>query len=299
MSTKAFLMAFTTVVIWGSTFAAIRASLHGGYSAGHLVLTRYGIASIIFILIALIPRVKIRVPHRKDLFKILILGFVGISLYNIGVTFGELTISAGNAGMLIGSTPIFTALIAVSFLKEKLGKSGWIGMFIGFIGILLITLGTSDATLRISIGAVLVLMAAIATSVFFVFQKSLHIRYSPLELTAYFTWAGTIPFLFFSPGLIETIQNATLEANLSALYTGIFPASVAYLTWATALSLGRASSVTSMLYIEPVVAIFTAWIWLQEWPSTLSLIGGLIAISGVVVVNGIDRRQPDLSKNVA
>ncbi|WP_408009805.1 DMT family transporter [Pseudalkalibacillus sp. A8] len=299
MNTKAFLMALTTVIIWGSTFAAIRASLHGGYTAGHLVLTRYFIASMIFILLSLLPGIRIRVPYKKDLMKILLLGFVGISIYNIGVTFGELTVSAGTAGMLIGSTPVFTALIAVLFLKERPGVSGWIGLGIGFVGILLITLGTSGSSFSISRGAFLVLMAAIATSLFFVFQKSLHYRYSPLELTAYFTWAGTIPFFIFTPGVLQDIQHATLEANLAALYTGVFPAAVAYITWATALSLGRASTVTSMLYIEPVIAIFTAWVWLQEWPSTLSLIGGIIAIAGVLVVNGLGRKPRNISKKAA
>ncbi|MGM7700474.1 DMT family transporter [Pseudalkalibacillus sp. Hm43] len=299
MNMKAFLMALTTVIIWGSTFAAIRASLHGGYTAGHLVLSRYAIASAIFIALALVPGIRIRIPHKKDLIKIFLLGFVGITLYNIGVTFGELTITAGSAGMLIGSTPIFTALIAVLFMKERLGKAGWTGLSIGFLGVILITVGTSGASFSISIGAVLVLMAAIATSIFFVFQQPLHKRYTPIELTAYFTWAGTIPFLIFSPGLMQDIQQATLEANLAALYTGIFPAAVAYVTWATALSLGRASTVTSMLYVEPVIAIVTAWVWLKEWPSTISLIGGLVAIIGVVVVNGVGRKHTVSTKEAA
>ncbi|MGP4081173.1 DMT family transporter [Pseudalkalibacillus sp. R45] len=299
MNAKAFLMALTTVVIWGSTFAAIRASLHGGYAAGHLVFTRYFIASMIFIILALLPGFRIRVPDKKDLVKIMLLGFVGITLYNIGVTFGELTVSAGTAGMLIGSTPVFTALIAVLVLKERPGAAGWIGLSIGFIGIVLITLGTSGSSFSISQGALLVLMAAIATSIFFVFQKSLHYQYTPLELTAYFTWAGTLPLVIFTPGLFGSIQQATLEANLSALYTGIFPAAIAYITWATALSLGRASTVTSMLYVEPVIAIFVAWLWLNEWPSTLSLIGGIVAISGVVVVNGLGKKHRNISKKAA
>jgi drug/metabolite transporter (DMT)-like permease len=110
---------------------------------------------------------------------------------------------------------------------------------------------------------------------------------------------GDDSFLIFSPGLLNSIENATLEANISALYTGIFSAAIAYVTWATALSLGRASTVTSMLYVEPVIHIITAWIWLKEWPSTLSLIGGLIAISGVIIVNGIGRKHPRLIKKAA
>lgn len=113
------------------------------------------------------------------------------------------------------------------------------------------------------------------------------------------TWAGTLPFLWFAPGLLDSIGHATLEAHISTLYVGIFPAAIAYVTWAIALSAGKASSVASMIYLEPGVAILTAWIWLSEWPSTLSLIGGLVAIAGVLVVNGFGRKQTTVEKKSA
>ncbi len=284
-------MAFFTIIIWGSTFAAIRASLHGGYEAGHLVLVRYLIASGAFLLYALWPKVKFQLPKKKDVLSILILSWVGISVYHIGVTFGEQTVSAGAAGMLIGSAPIFTAIIAIIVLKERLSLLGWIGLGIGFIGILCITIGSSGSSLNITKGSLLILISAVATSLFFVFQKKLLTRYNPIELTAYFTWGGTLPFFYFLPGLTTSIHNATLEAHLSTLYVGVFPAAIAYVTWAIALSLGSASSVSSMMYLEPAIAIFVAWIWLNELPTTVSIIGGIIALSGVLLVNMLGKRS--------
>ncbi|KAB2334570.1 DMT family transporter [Cytobacillus depressus] len=298
MNAKAFLLALFTVIIWGSTFPAIRASLLGGYSSGHLVLIRYLIASSIFILYALWPGVKFSFPKKADLLKITVLSWIGISIYHIGVTFGEQTVSAGTTGMIICSAPVFSAIIAVIVLKERLGLFGWIGLGMGFTGIAIITLGTTGSSVNASQGVLLLLMSAIATSIFFVYQKPLFNRYRPIELTAYFTWIGTIPFLIFSPGLFQEIQHATLEAHLSTIYVGIFPAAIGYVTWAIALSMGKASSVTSMLYIEPVFVIIIAWIWLNEWPSTVTIIGGMIAISGVLVVNllGKKQRQPTSEK---
>ncbi|MDO7486958.1 DMT family transporter [Peribacillus frigoritolerans] len=75
-----------------------------------------------------------------------------------------------------------------------------------------------------------------------------------------------------------------------------FPAAIGYVTWAVALSLGKASSVSSLLYIEPVIAIFVAWVWLQEVPSILSVIGGSIAILGVLVVNGFGKYKSVMKK---
>ncbi|CQR46087.1 putative DMT superfamily transporter inner membrane protein [Paraliobacillus sp. PM-2] len=298
MNLKAYGMALTTIIIWGSTFAAIRSSLHGGYTAGHLVLFRYLVASLIFLLYALLPGVTFRLPNKKDAFKILLLGWIGISIYHTGVTFGELTVTAGTAGMFIGSAPVFTALIAVIILKERLGISGWIGLSIGFIGIIIITLGTSGPNFEISPGVWLLLMSACAASVFFVFQKPLLKRYRPIELTAYFTWAGTLPFLLFSPGFFQTVQEATMEATMSAIYVGIFPAAIAYVTWSIALSIGNASSVTSMMYLEPAIAILTAWVWLNEWPSTLSIVGGFVAIGGVIIVNSFNAKQFKVQKKL-
>jgi drug/metabolite transporter (DMT)-like permease len=292
LNTKSFLFASITVIIWASSFPAIRMVLHEGYSPGHLVLTRYFIASIIFTIYAMWPGVKFRLPEKKDLLPIAVLGWTGISLYHIGVTFGEETVSAGTAGMIVGAAPIFTSLIAVFFLKEKISLFGWLGLALGFAGIAIITIADSAGPVfQMNKGVFFILMAACATAVMFAYQKPLLKRYSSIELTAYFTWVGTIPFFFFSPGLIEGFQQATLEAHLATIYIGIFPTVIGYVTWGIALSSGKASSVTSMLYIEPVFVIVLAWIWLNEWPSMVSLIGGAIAISGVLVIHMLGSKQ--------
>jgi len=291
MNKRAFLLAFITVLFWGSGFAATRAGLLGGLNAGHLMVYRYLIASFLFLVYAIYPGSNLKLPNRKDLMLIIFLSFFGISLYHFGVTFGQLTINAGTTSMIVGSAPIFTTLIAVFILKESMKWYGWVGLAVGFIGVTFITLGSSGGSFSLSTGLLLVFFATISTSFFFVFQKPLLGKYHPVHLVAYFTWAGTIPMLLFAPGLWDAIQSATLEANLAAIFMGIFPAAISYVTWAIALSIGNVSSVSSMLYLEPPIAIIIAWIWLKELPSILSMIGGFIAISSVAIVNIIGRRK--------
>lgn len=289
MNKKAFLLASFTILLWASSFAGVRVGILGGYTAPHLVLTRFLVASGVFILYALMPGVRFQLPSKTDFLRILLLGWVGITIYHTGLTFGVQTITAGTASMIVGSAPIFTAIIAVLFLNERLKLFGWVGLGVGFIGIILVTLGSDGFSFALSKGALYMLIATIATSIFFVFQKPLLTRYRPIELTAYFTWAGTLPMLLFVPGLMDNVQEATLEANVAAIFVGVFPAAIAYATWAIALSLGNASSVASMMYIEPAIAIIIAWFWLNEWPSTVSLIGGAIALSSVFIVNAVGR----------
>ncbi|RKJ60164.1 EamA family transporter, partial [Butyricicoccus sp. 1XD8-22] len=124
MNSKAIILALITVLIWGSTFAAISVSLQGGYSAGHLILVRFMIASIIFIIIAFLPNIKFRLPARRDLLRITFVALVGISGYHLCVTFGQETVNASTAGLIIGTSPIFTTLFAIWILKERLGTIG-------------------------------------------------------------------------------------------------------------------------------------------------------------------------------
>lgn len=295
MSKKVFFIALFTMIGWASGFAGIRASLLGGFTAGHLMLFRFLIASLLFGLYAIYAYPHFKLPAKTDVLRIFLLGIIGITFYHFGVTFGQQTVSAGTASMIIGSGPIATTLIAVFILKERMEWFGWVGLAVGFIGIFFITIGSTGAVFTISKGLILLFFAMVSTSVFFVYQKPLFTRYRPIELTAYFTWAGTIPMLYFLPGLWETLQSVTLEANLAAIYVGAIPAALCYVTWATALSLGNVSVVSSMLYLEPPIAILIAWIWLQELPSVLSMIGGFIAISSVAIVNLIGRRKRQLA----
>lgn len=290
MNKKTLSLALFTVVIWASAFPAIRASLQGGYTSAHLILVRFLMASGLFLLYSLLPNVHFHLPKKKDVPRILLLGFIGITLYHCGITFGSQTVNSGTAALFVGSAPIFTTIISVIVLKEKMSVVKWAGLGMGFIGISIVAYGSSGG-FALSKGVLFVVMAVVATSIFFVFQKPLLGRYNPIELTAFFTWAGTLPMLLFSPGLLENLQHATFAAHLSAIYVGVFPAALAYATWAMALSLGDPGTVSSMMYLEPPFTLVIAFIWLGEWPQTLSLVGGAIAIGSLLFVHFAEKRK--------
>ena len=279
-----------TILLWASSFAAVRASLQA-FTPGHIALFRFLIASILLAVSALITHTKL--PALKDIPVIFLLGFLGVFAFHTAQNYGQVTVTAGSAGMIISSVPIFTAILATIFLGEKLKLWGWLSIFISFLGVSLIALGEREGV-KFDFGVIFLLLAAIVAAIYFVLQKPYLIRYTALQLVTYMIWAGTLLLLVFTPGLIEEVANAPIEATIATIYLGIFPSAVAYVTWSYALSRAPATIVASFLYLQPVFAVIIAWIWLNEIPALISMIGGVVTILGVFLVNkyGLSSDEP-------
>ncbi|MEQ6353375.1 DMT family transporter [Lysinibacillus sp. M3] len=273
---------FITILLWASAFPGIRVALTA-YSPEHISLLRLLVGSFVLIIIAVITKTPL--PALKDIPIILLLGFLGFTVYQVALNYGEQTISAGVASLLVSTTPIFTALLAVFFFREKLGLWGWLGSLVGFCGVAFISVGGSTGDFAFNTGIILVLVASLSESIYFVFQCRYVKKYRAFPFTMYAIWSGTIFMLLFSPGLSDAIMDAPLNATLVILYLGIFPTIIPYFTLAYVTSRNGAAEATSTLYLTSVFAFLIAWIWLGEVPHFSAVTGGLITLIGVFIAN--------------
>jgi drug/metabolite transporter (DMT)-like permease len=267
--------------LWASAYAGIRVGLKA-YSPSHVALLRFLVASVVLGIYS--TQAHFRRPRWRDIPRLVLIGIFGISFYNLALNYGEVRVSAGVASLLISSAPIWIALLSTIMLGERLTSWGWGGVFISFLGVAIISAGEGGG-FHFSRHALLLAAAALSAAIYVVMQKQMLETYNALEVTTYSIWFGTLLLLPFGGGLIHAIRVASIGSTLAIVYLGIFPAAIAFTAWAYAISHGPVNRMSSFLYLVPVLAVLIAWFWLGEIPRLMSLMGGVVALAGVVIVN--------------
>lgn len=281
------------LILWASAFAGIRLGLRG-FGPGELALLRFIIASASLLMYALITRLPM--PKLQDLPMLFLMGFLGFTVYHVGLNAGEVAVPAGAASFIIASVPVFSTLLAVIFLQERLTVLGWTGAAISFLGVAVISVGTGTG-LKFEPAALYIVLAALGESLFFVLQKPFLSRYSGLQLTTYTIWTGTVFMMVYLPGLISQLGRASAASTLAVAYLGIFPAAIGYVLWSIALSRADVSRVTSTLNLSPILSLIIAFLVLGEVPTALSVVGGAITVAGVIILNTLGKAtRPSVSR---
>ena len=263
------------VTLWASTFVGIRAAIRD-FTPVEIAVLRFVISSIALLIIATFQ--KISFPSFKNLVFLILLGAIQFINY-VALNYGTKFITAGETTLLVSTSQLFQVLLAYLFLREVISSRFLIGLFICFIGVAIISAQNSQG-LSLSHGVVYVLIAAITNAIFFISQKPLLKKHSPLEVVAYSTWVASFFLLPFGKSILTSFQASSVHASIGIVYIGIASV-IANICWSRVLIKTEASKAAIYLYTIPVVTIIIGYIWLREHPSLISCMGGALIIVGV------------------
>ncbi|HFK6167145.1 TPA: DMT family transporter [Staphylococcus aureus] len=277
-----FLSYLFTIILWGSAFPMIKIALND-FSAESLSAFRLILATIILLPFVIIK--KLPTPELRDIPVIFILGFCGFVIYHTALNFGETLISAGISGILVSTTPIFSSALAYIFLKEHFSKWNWLSSLVAFIGRSIISISKDDYTTINVLGVFIILLASFSESLYFTFQKKYIEKYGFIAFTLYTIMASSPFMLIFIPEIINDIHGATFTSIVSVLYLAIFPTIIPYVLLAYIVKSVGVSDATMSLYLTPIVSLLLSYLFLDELPTTLAIIGVIITLLGVSLSN--------------
>ncbi len=181
--------------------------------------------------------------------------------------------TAANAIILQYTAPIYTAIFAGSFLKERTNWSDWIAVSVVFGGVVLFFL--DDLTLSGYYGIIIALCSGIATAWLGLFLRKQKDA-SPIEsilLGNIITLLVGLPFIFF--------QTFSRQNIIGLVCLGTFQIGLSYILYSHAIKQVRALDAMLIFMIEPILNPIWVFLFIGERPGSWALIGGIVVIAGV------------------
>ncbi|MFC5803596.1 DMT family transporter [Streptomyces formicae] len=279
-SWRAFAAAATTVVLWASAFVSIR-SAGAEYSPGALALGRLLAGALVLVAICAVRREGL--PPRAAWPGIAVSGLLWFGLYMVALNWGEQKVDAGTAALVVNVGPLVMALLAGWLLKEGLPPRLLAGMGVSFAGAAVVGLSMSGEGSASVLGVALCLLAAVSYAAGVVAQKPALRHASALQVTTWGCVIGALACLPFAGVLVREAAAAPASATLNMVYLGVFPTALAFTTWAYALARTTAGKMGATTYAVPALVVLMSWLFLDEVPGWLTLLGGVVCLAGVAV----------------
>ncbi len=292
-ATSADLMLAGTVLIWAFNFTVTKYVLGHGFHPIAYSTFRYGAAALLFAGLTYSLEGSLRVG-RRHLVLLLVAAGVGIWLNQLSYVYAIKLTTASTTALILGATPIFTALFAFAVGLERVRARFWAAALVSFVGVGLIAAGASGGVSADVKGDALAVAAAATWAAYSVAIAPLMRSYSPFRISAFVLLAGWIPL-----AATGAHQVAEQSFDLTALvwvglgYAILGPLVVTNVLWFTAIHRVGPSHATLFANVQPFIAAIFAVLILAERLTALQIAGGVAV--GLAVLLARARERPVLA----
>lgn len=280
------LVALTVVAIWGETFVSSKVLLLNGLMPADIFFFRFLIAYIGMLIISHQRMWASSLWHESLL---VIAGFSGGSLYFLTENMALKYSTASNVAIIVGTTPLMTALLLAMFYKEeRMSRKQIIGSLIAFIGLILVVMNGQFMLHLNPLGDVLALAASITWGVYSLCIKPLSSHYDARFITRKVFGYGLITilpwFIFVSPLNADTsiLIQPTIWLNLAWL--SIVASLGCFLAWNWVLPRLGVTLATNTVYTQSAFTMIISAIVLDERITWMAITGTVILISGMILI---------------
>jgi drug/metabolite transporter (DMT)-like permease len=281
---RAQLLLLLTATIWAANYPIAKYALAQMdalvFNAG-----RYIVAALVLSLI-IVLRGEWLVVERADWRQIVRVGVVASVMYQSAFIIGLHLTTAGNAAVMMATSPLWTLLLNAFFHGERIRLGTWLGVALSLCGITFIIAG-SGKKLSLGgyeiIGDVICLAAALLWAFNTNLQKPLLTRYSPLHLATLSVSIGAVGLSVVASPSAVTTQWVSLgwDVWLAIAISGGLSIGIANVFWSNGvrqLGPGKTAPFSNLI---PVIAFVLSYFVLNENINFMQLVGSVITIAGV------------------
>ena len=272
------------MVLWAANFIVVKSALAVLPPVGFTFL-RFILASITLFVLLRWREGSIGLP-RRDLVAICGLGALGFGIYQMLWTTGLSTVPAGDSALLIASTPVLVAFLAVLARSDVLTPAKLIGGVTSFVGVAIVIGSGRGLTLGQSLaGEAITLLAALCWSVYLAFGAPFLGRHSPLRATAWATLAGTVVLAPVAISQLASSHLSSIPPDVvgAVLYSGFLAAGVSNVIVQNGVRVIGPTRTAAFQFLVPALAVVLAALILVEPIRVGQILGGVVIVAGVLI----------------
>ena len=272
------------MAFWAANFIVVKAA-NQQIPPVTFAFLRFGLAALTLLVLLRWREGRLGLP-RRDVVPIIGLGALGFGVYQILWSVALQDIPAGDSALLVATTPVITALLAVVSGADTLTRTKLLGSLVSFAGVGVIVSAGHGLTLGSAIvGDVLTLIAAACFSVYTAFGAPILRRHSPLRTTAWAMVGGSLVLL--PPGVYQAVgvewAGVTTDAWAGLLFSAFIPAGIANVVVFNAIKLLGPTRITAYQFLVPFMAVLMGAAFLSEPIRVDQLLGGAVIVLGVLI----------------
>jgi drug/metabolite transporter (DMT)-like permease len=271
-------------LIWGVNFSVMKLAI-AQMPALPFTAIRFTLASLLLWIVLRVTEGPARLPA-PALRRLLVLGVVGNTCYQLAFILGLAHTTATNSSLIIATVPTVVAVFAGLRGLERITRRMWWGIGLGTLGVVLVIAASgvefSTSTLH---GDLLTVLAVLCWAGYTVGLRRLPTGVSPLRVTTVTTFAG-MPGLVLAglPGLIQLDwPSIPAKAWAAVAYATIFSLVIAYLLWNRSVQAVGGTRTAIYMCITPLVAVGAASVMLGEHARPAQGVGAVLIIAGVLL----------------
>ena len=300
MSPANLLQLIVLAALWGASFLFIRVGV-AEFGVAPLMALRVGIGAIFLVamLLARRPLAATVATMRARWLQLLVVGILNSAAPFCLFAYAELTLSAGATSVINATTPLFGALVAYLWLRDRLTSARTIGMAIGFAGVLVIVwnqiapehAGQNAAPVQ----GLLAAAAALAASALYGVAGNFAKKYL-MDVDAMTNAAGSMigATLTLAPIAFLTWPAAPVSAHAwgAVLALGIGCTGVAYFIYFHLVAVAGPARAMTVTFVIPPFGILWGALFLGEHVSLAMMAGCAIVLAGTALATGAVKRVP-------
>lgn len=264
--------------VWGSTYLAIRIGLTS-YPPFLMAAIRFLCAGTA--LYAFLRWRGLAAPTRAQWVNAGLTGTMLLGLGNGMVCYAEQRVASGLAAVAVASMPLFAAVFG-GLYGQWPARMEWLGLGVGFAGVLLLNLGGSMT--GAPVGALALIVAAIAWAFGSIWSRRRNMPPAAMNTAAQMLTGGAALFVFSLLIGEHWPEAPTVKASLAIAYLAIAGSLVGFSAYLYLLNAVRPTLATSYAYVNPPVAVVVGAVFAGEVVHSLDIVAMAVILTGVALI---------------